>query len=139
MKPGCGNPAALTRSPIASGRIEVREASVERLPYPNGSFDAATAVETHFWWPDIGAGLREIRRVLKPGGRLALIAEVHRGANGRRADFAERYLPVAGLKLLNADEHREILAAAGFNNIRVVTQGTWICATGSVAAGSESK
>ena len=131
--------ARLNREAIASGRIEVREASVERLPYPNGSFDVATAIETHFWWPDIGAGLREIRRVLKPGGRLALIAEVHRGANGRGAKFAERFLPAAGLKLLSADEHREILAAAGFNSIRVVTQGAWICATGSLAVGSESK
>jgi len=122
--------AKLSREGIAAGRIEVREASVEHLPYPEGAFDVVTAVETHFWWPDIVAGLREIRRVLKPGGRLALIAEVHRGAGGRGASLAESLLPAAGLKLLTVDEHREILAAAGFGEIRIATQTAWICATG---------
>jgi SAM-dependent methyltransferase len=37
-----------------------------------------TAVETHYYWPDLPANMREVLRVLKPGGTIALIAEVHR-------------------------------------------------------------
>ena len=36
---------------IDVARVEVREASVSRLPFSDGAFDVITAVETHFWWP----------------------------------------------------------------------------------------
>src|SRR5215475_4285391 len=55
---------------IDAGRVEVREGSVSRLPFSEGRFDLVTAVETHFWWPDLPAGVREIFRVLKPGGKV---------------------------------------------------------------------
>ena len=35
-------------------------------------------METHYYWPDLAANVREIRRVLKPGGRLVIIAELYR-------------------------------------------------------------
>jgi hypothetical protein len=34
---------------IDIARVEVREASVSRLPFSEGAFDGITAVETHFW------------------------------------------------------------------------------------------
>jgi SAM-dependent methyltransferase len=54
---------------IDIARLEIREASVSRLPFSDGAFDAVTAVETHFWWPALPTDLREVSRVLKPGGR----------------------------------------------------------------------
>jgi len=59
---------------IKSGRVEIREGSVSHLPFATATFDLI-AVETHFWWPDLAGDLRELRRVLKPGGELAIIAE----------------------------------------------------------------
>lgn len=44
------------------------------LPFPDRSFDVVTVVETHYYWPDLPASLREILRVLEPGGTFALIA-----------------------------------------------------------------
>jgi hypothetical protein len=38
-------------------RVEVREASVSRLPFSDGAFDVSTAVETHIWWPALTADL----------------------------------------------------------------------------------
>ena len=75
--------AAATRTNrqwIAIGRVEIREASVSQLPFSEDMFDVVTAVETHFWWPDLQAGMRELLRVLKPGGALIIIGEVYKGA-----------------------------------------------------------
>ena len=55
---------------IDIARVEIREASVSRLPFSEGAFDVITAVETHFWWPALPTDMREVLRVLKPGGRL---------------------------------------------------------------------
>src|SRR5690348_17808753 len=45
---------------IELGRVEVRHASVSQLPFAGGVFDLITAVETHFWWPDLPGDLREV-------------------------------------------------------------------------------
>src|SRR5579871_6133058 len=51
-----------------------------RLSFSDGAFDVVTAVETHFWWPALPTDLREVLRVLKPRGRLIIIAVVYKGA-----------------------------------------------------------
>jgi hypothetical protein len=43
---------------IDIARVEVRAASVSRLPFSDGIFHVITAVETHFWWPALPADLR---------------------------------------------------------------------------------
>lgn len=126
----CAKVATKTnRKAIAQGRVEVLEASVSRLPFPSDTFDIVTAVETHFWWPDLPRDLREVLRVLKPGGKLAVIAEVYKGANTMVARLAEKHHRKAGFALLSVDEHRELLAGAGFSDVDVITQPDkgWIC------------
>ena len=53
---------------IAAGRVEILRESVSRLPFSDGMFDLVTGVETHFWWPDLPGDVREVFRVVKPGG-----------------------------------------------------------------------
>ena len=48
---------------------------MSQLPFPAGTFDVVTAVETHFWWPNLPTDMREVFRVLKTGGKLIVIAE----------------------------------------------------------------
>jgi ubiquinone/menaquinone biosynthesis C-methylase UbiE len=67
---------------IATGRIDLQQASADRLPYADGSFDMALAINSMQVWPDAMAGLQEIRRVLKSGGRVALAFTVHSGQRG---------------------------------------------------------
>lgn len=43
-----------------------------RLPFRDGAFDAAVSTEAFHWFPDQDAALRELFRVLAPGGRLLL-------------------------------------------------------------------
>src|SRR5215468_453849 len=65
---------------IDLGRVEIYHGTVSQLPFPDGMFDLVTAVETHFWWPDLPGDIREVFRVTKPGGNLIVIAEVYNGA-----------------------------------------------------------
>ena len=57
---------------IEAGRAEVSLAESSSLPYPDARFDAALAVHVLYFWKDAIGDLREIRRVLRPGGRLLL-------------------------------------------------------------------
>lgn len=119
---------------IAAGRVEIRVASVSNLPFASDSFDLATAVETHYYWPDLVRDLPEVRRVLKPSGYVALIAETYRG---QRFGIAERLaMRLLGGVVLRADEHREVLLRAGYSKVELFeeTQKGWLCAVGQKPA-----
>jgi ubiquinone/menaquinone biosynthesis C-methylase UbiE len=115
---------------IGLGRVEVRHGSVSQLPFPDGMFDLVTAVETHFWWPDLPGDMREIFRVLKPGGTLVLVAEVYKGASTMAAKLAEKYASRTGMTLLSVEEHRELFTNAGCSNVEVIEERSkgWIVA-----------
>ena len=114
-------------------RVEVREASVSRLPFSDAVFDVITAVETHFWWPALPTDLREVLRVLKPGGTLIIIAEVYKGAASFTSRAAERYSQKTGMAFLSVEEHRQLLTNAGYSDVQVITDPSkgWICCIGS--------
>jgi ubiquinone/menaquinone biosynthesis C-methylase UbiE len=122
----------INRKWIDVGRVEIQEGSVSQLPFPQDMFDLVTAVETHFWWPDLPGDMSEVFRVLKRGGMLIVIAEVYGGAQTKIAKMVEKYLPLSGMKLLSVDEHRELLANAGFSDVQVVVEpgNGWICGIG---------
>lgn len=122
---------------LEQARVEVREAPVSRLPFPDNFFDVATAVETHFWWSALPAGMREILRVLKPGGRLILIAEVYRGSQAFTSKAVEQYSEKTGMALLTVEQHRELFTDAGYSAVQVATQPGkgWICCIGSKPSG----
>lgn len=115
---------------VQTGRVDIQQASVSKLPFPDSAFDLVTAVETHYYWPDLPGDIREILRVTKPGGLLAVIAETYKGA---RNDFVQR--PVMTLlraKVMSADEHRRWFEDAGFREVQVFEEKGhgWICVTG---------
>ncbi|HEY6269843.1 MAG TPA: class I SAM-dependent methyltransferase [Candidatus Acidoferrum sp.] len=117
---------------IGLGRVEVQHGSVSQLPFPDGMFDLVTAVETHFWWPNLPGDMREVFRVLKPGGTLIIIAEVYKGANTTVSRLAEKYASRTGMTLLRVDEHREIFTNTGFSSVQVIEERRkgWICGIG---------
>lgn len=117
---------------IEADRVEIRQASVSQLPFSDGMFDLVTAVETHFWWPDLPGDTREIFRVVKSGGKVIVIAEIYKGANTLAAKLAEKYADRSPIKLLSVDEHRDLLRNAGFTDVQVDTDPNrgWICCTG---------
>jgi ubiquinone/menaquinone biosynthesis C-methylase UbiE len=65
---------------LAAKRLGETSAPVQRagldgqsLPFPDDSFDAALSTWTMCTIPDIAAALREVRRVLRPGGTLHFV------------------------------------------------------------------
>src|SRR5262249_9037000 len=90
---------------IPAGRGAIREAAAPELPFPDGAFDLVTAVETHYYWPDLAGDAREIRRVLKPGGVFVAIAEAYKGS---RYDWIMRpAMLLLRAKMLSVAEHRD--------------------------------
>lgn len=69
--------------------IDLRRCDAERLPYEDGSFDLVTGHAFLHHVPDPRAALREMHRVMAPGGRLFIAGEPTRGGD-RLAGVAKR-------------------------------------------------
>jgi ubiquinone/menaquinone biosynthesis C-methylase UbiE len=118
---------------IEMGRVEIRQGMVSHLPFPDQMFDLATAVETHYYWPDLPADMREVRRVLKSGGALILIAEAYKG--GKYDKLLQRLAEVGktmNYAHLSVQEHSELFSKAGYADLQVFEdyEKNWICGIG---------
>ena len=67
--------------------VEVRRSAAEQLPFPGGTFDAALAQLVVHFMADPVQGLREMRRVTRPGGTVAACVWDHAGGRGPLAAF----------------------------------------------------
>ncbi len=95
--------------------VEVSAAGAEALPFPDGSFDTVVSTLVLCTVPDQGSALEEIRRVLRPGGRLLFIEHVR--AAGSMARWQDRIEPLWRRLLGGCHPNRDTVAAmeeAGF-------------------------
>jgi len=115
---------------IAAGRVRIVRGSVAALPFPDRTFDVITAVETHYYWPNLPDNVQEILRVLKPGGTFAIIAETYRG--GPYRFLYGIVMPLIRAAYLTDAQHRDLLAQAGFTEVTTThkPRKNWICAIG---------
>jgi SAM-dependent methyltransferase len=71
------NPALIAvarRNRVLAGvRADLRQGTVEALPYPDATFDTVVNTMAFTGYPDAAAAAAELARLLKPGGRLVLI------------------------------------------------------------------
>jgi demethylmenaquinone methyltransferase/2-methoxy-6-polyprenyl-1,4-benzoquinol methylase len=129
-------PRMLERARRKSTEVEWIQADLLALPFPGESFDAATVGFGVRNLAELERGLRELRRVLRPGGRVAVL-EITQPRGPLRPFFSvwfERIVPLAGRLLPGgraygylpasvrrfppAEELAELLEHAGFDGVR---------------------
>jgi len=97
------------RRAMHSGRLELKCAAAEALPYPDGCFTKACSINSIFYWQDIPQGLREIQRVLNVQGLLVVCFTCK--------DSLEKRPFAQAIQLLDRDEMVQTLTQSGFQNI----------------------
>jgi ubiquinone/menaquinone biosynthesis C-methylase UbiE len=118
------------RRRVSEGRVDLILGTVSHLPFRDAAFDLVTAIESHFFWPDLASDLAEVRRVLKPGARVVIISAMYRGS---RFDRRNRRIVEAGkMSWLSVEEYEELLGRAGFTDVDVAVEERrgWIRAMG---------
>jgi demethylmenaquinone methyltransferase/2-methoxy-6-polyprenyl-1,4-benzoquinol methylase len=147
------SPAMLERARRKAPQLEWVEGDALALPFEDGSFDAATVGFGVRNLDDLEAGLRELRRVLRPGGRLGVL-EITRPRGPLKAFYslwfdrvvpllgrvlpggaAYRYLPASVRRFPPPAELVRLLESVGFADVRYRTFAGGIVAlhTGTAA------
>lgn len=103
-------------------RCEIEQGSVSALPYENDSFDAVTAFETVYFWPDITNDFSEVFRVLKPGGQFLICNEL---CDPSDTTWSNK---IDGMRIYGLDELAHLLLRSGFTIDLTKNKGkTWGC------------
>jgi arsenite methyltransferase len=103
---------ARLKSAVRDGRAEFREGNVESIPFATASFTKICTVNTIYFWKSLDAGFAEIRRVLRPGGRIAIgfVTKEKMDRMGLPGDIFTSREP---------DEVVAALRSNGFNDVRL--------------------
>jgi demethylmenaquinone methyltransferase/2-methoxy-6-polyprenyl-1,4-benzoquinol methylase len=147
------SPRMLERARRKSPEIEWVEGDLLALPFADGSFDAATVGFGVRNVVELEQGLRELRRILRPGGRLAVL-EITQPRGPLRPFFnlwfdrivpligralptggAYAYLPASVRRFPRAEELAQLLSRAGFDDVRFELLGGSIVALHTGTAG----
>ena len=92
---------------VLDKQVFVTLGSAEKLPYEDGKFNLVTAVETVYFWPNLPNCLQEVRRVLKSGGKFAILVEV--------VDSDSKWTSVVeGMTAYSPEDLKKLLDEAGF-------------------------
>jgi ubiquinone/menaquinone biosynthesis C-methylase UbiE len=97
---------------VEHGQVLLETASVTDMPFPRAVFDKAIAINAIYFWPDLTAGMREIRRVLRKDGVLMIAAMTPE--TSLTMPFTEHGFQVYGSTAL-----RNACFDAGFNHVQI--------------------
>ena len=95
--------------------LEFKVASAEALPFDDAKFSHAFSMESLYYYADIEAAAREIRRVLRPGGLFVTVVDLYKENEPSHQWIDNLKVPV---HLLSADEYRALFERVGFNDVR---------------------
>lgn len=105
-------------------QVQLQQGSVESLPFDDAGFDALSCTQVLLYVKGLERALCEFERVLKPGGRIAIIETDWSGAimNSHDQDLTRRIFDARDVSLVNPNlpkRLRPLLAGHGFGAIRV--------------------
>jgi len=89
--------------------------SSEQMPFPDAAFDAVFCVNVIYFWENPAAHLREVRRVLRPGGRF--LAAVRSPETMAHLPFTQH-----GFRLYDEAAWSALLLQNGFHNVKTARQ-----------------
>jgi arsenite methyltransferase len=112
---------------VREGKLELRCASAESLPYPSSYFTKACSVNSIFYWQNASQAISELWRVLVEGGMLVLCLTC-------KGSLEKRGFANSGITLYAADEVQQMMETSGFHPIRMMRASDkhreFVCATG---------
>jgi SAM-dependent methyltransferase len=120
-----GSAEMLALARVANPGVPLQRADLQKLPFPDAAFDVVLSIEVLRYLPDPAPALREMARVLRPGGVLVATAAPLLNLNGYW--FVNRLvcmLPIRGFTRLRqffvtSTGLRSRLRTAGFDDIDV--------------------
>lgn len=95
---------------IESGQMVFKTAELSELTYKNNSFNSICTINTLYFWHNPGRDILELKRVLKPGGKISI---------GIRPKEEMKNLPFVnfGFQLYSKEQACELLEKAGFTSV----------------------
>lgn len=114
----------VNRGAVSIHRCVVLQGNVADMIFASEWFDAVTAFETVFFWPDLLQSFKEIYRVLKSGGTFLICNECG-GDNVEDEKWTEM---VSGMIIYKDVQLKAILEQAGFRDIQIhKNEKGWLC------------
>jgi len=95
--------------------VSFEVASAEQLPFADSEFTHAFSMESLYYYRNIPKALKEINRVLKPGGSFFAVVDLYRENEATHQWVDQLKVRV---ELLSIEEYRSLFIDAGFVNIR---------------------
>ncbi len=114
----------VNRGAVSIHRCVVLQGNVADMIFASEWFDAVTAFETVYFWPNLLQSFKEIYRVLKSGGTFLICNE----SNGD-TDKDEKWTKIIGGMTIYKDaELKTYLEQAGFHDVQIhKNEKGWLC------------
>ena len=123
--------AKLNGEDVSTGKLKLVEASVCDMPLTSNNYDKVVSVESFYFWGDYVTDLKEINRVLKPGGSAFICIDIYE--NGALDDKVRENITRYNMFVPTIDEFKDLFDKAGFEKVIVHTSDNgkpWICVEG---------
>lgn len=108
---------------IAAGTLTLAHGPSDRMPFADASFDRIFCINVVYFWDDPAAHLREVRRVLKPGGTFTAVLRT-------RSSMEKLPFTPFGFTMYEQADWERVLRANGF-----IPHGTTVLREAEVAFG----